>query len=153
MPSHGAAVTPLLLLMLAAAGCRNGAEQDAPADFDQGRFGDPYEIVLGEHPADPDQPPAITSDTLVALVTYPGGCEDHAFALGHSAARDTARLWIQHDAHGDDCEGLLHDRVALPVPAEALQASTVLLLHPQDEPPYVLRWGLARDAAPAPPAE
>lgn len=128
------------------AGCRTdgpgGApDRDAPPPVHD-RFGDAYAIVLGDTPAAPDAPPVLLGgDTLVAQVRYAGDCEDHAFTLEHDATRgDTARLWLRHDARGDDCEALVYDEVRLPVPAEVRDAATVLLLNPQDGPPHVVRW-------------
>lgn len=134
------------LVLLAAAGCRQGAATGDEAEHDRGRFGDPYEVVLGFASAGPDTPPALESDTLVALVTYAGGCADHDFTLRHDAEPDTARLWIYHDAHGDDCEAQVRDEVRLPVPGAVLEAPTVVLLNPLDDVPFVVRWG--RAAAP-----
>lgn len=125
--------------LLFAAGCRD--EDGTAPGADDGRFGDPYDIVLNHAPAGPDEPPAIASDSLVALVTYPGGCTDHDFELDYEADPDTARLWIHHDAYGDDCEALLQDRLALPVPAEALESAIIVLLNPNDPTPFILRWG------------
>src|SRR5690554_5623492 len=132
----------VILLLVLAAGCgRGGAEDEADAPAGGGRFGDPYQVVPGFHPAEPDTPPALAGDTLVALVTYTGGCEDHDFALDYAASADTARVWIRHDAHGDACEALIEDEVRLPLPREALAPPVVVLLNPQDPIPFILRWG------------
>ncbi len=135
------------LLLFSLAGCRTGTSEETATDRDtpppvSSRFGDAYAIVLGETPSAPDAPPALLGgDSLVAQVRYAGGCEDHGFSLRHEAVRgDTARLWLHHDAHGDDCEALVYDEIRLPVPPEARDATTVLLLNPQSGPPHVVRW-------------
>jgi hypothetical protein len=134
---HSAGVRTALLLLLAA-GCRNGGT-DAPA-ADDGRYGDPYEIVLSFQPAGPDHPPALDGDSLAVLVTYPGGCETHDFELDYEAGDGEARLWLVHDAHGDGCEALIEDELRLPVPPGAVAPQTLLLLNPNDPTPFVLRW-------------
>lgn len=138
---------PALVFALVLAACGGGEAPEAPdaeaspeaavAPVDA-RFGDPYEIVLGRSPADPDVPPALVGDTLVALVAYAGGCEDHAFSLRDETARDTLRLWIAHDANGDDCEAYLHDEVRLLAPRAARDAATVVLLNPHDAVPFTV---------------
>ncbi len=104
-------------------------------------FGDPYEVVLGFSSVLADTPPALVGDTLVALVAYPGGCEDHDFTLAFDAHADTTRFRLVHDAGGDACEERVSEELRLAVPADALASPTLLLLNPQDPVPFVLRWG------------
>ena len=100
---------------------------------------DPFTIVLGLHPAEPDVPPALDGDTLHVRVEYSGGCRDHAFALESTTRGDTTLLSLRHDAGGDGCEALVYDelRLALPEPIEA--AGPVLLRNPQGGVPFRLR--------------
>ena len=146
-PLGHAALGLALLLALAACGAGEAPpnEPDA-AEAPVGRqFGDAYEVVLGAHPAMPDRPPALADDTLLAGVRYAGGCEDHVFTLEHRTARDTAHLWLYHDAEGDDCAEVLYDDLRTVVPEEVLDAPVVVLDNPQGGEPFMLRWG---DAAP-----
>lgn len=136
IPFRPAIASAIALLLPLLAAC--GPAETGSGDGAGSRFGDPYEIVLGETPAGPDSPPHLAGDTLKALVAYPGGCEDHAFALVHATADDTTRLWVTHDANGEDCEAYIRDELALPVPPEALRAGTVLLLNPNDSVPFVV---------------
>lgn len=136
-----------LFLALLLTGCgRADSEPEPDSDLDPGeapvsvdsRFGDAYEVMFGRTPADPDVPPAIAGDTLVAQVGYAGGCEDHAFALDAETVRDTVRLWLRHDANGDACEAYLHDEVRLAVPRAARGEAPVVLLNPHGGPPFVV---------------
>lgn len=145
--STRAALAALLFAGVVLTGCDRTTEVDpSNADADANaavapvgsRFGDPYEIVTGWTAADPDILPTIEADTLVVLVGYPGGCEDHAFRLDTETARDTVRLWLRHDADGDDCEAYLRDEVRLPVPGGARRAATIALLNPQGGPPFIV---------------
>lgn len=129
-----------LALILSIVGCERTPE-DTPDTHDRGRFGSGYEILTNETSAAPDEPPAIVSDTLKALVSYPGGCEDHEFEIDSEVRRDTSRLWLRHDAGGDDCEAMITDRLELPVSSDVLEANTILLLNPNADVPFVLRWG------------
>lgn len=80
-------------------------------------------------------------DTLSAQVAYSGGCTDHDFELHVEVRSDTARLWLRHSDHGDDCEGMISDRIEIDVPEDALDARTILLLNPNAPEPFILRWG------------
>ena len=137
----------LCLLLLLGSGCGPEAEpEEAANDFDmdvadRGTFGDPYEIVTNFTPADPDRPPALEGDSLFALLLYGGGCEDHSFDLEYRIEQDTARLWIHHNARGDDCESLLQDEAWFEVPRAVQEAAVVELLNPQGGPAHVVRWG------------
>ncbi|PSQ71844.1 MAG: hypothetical protein BRD38_00340 [Bacteroidetes bacterium QH_9_67_14] len=105
------AVFVLGAALLATGGC--GSDREPSAAPAGSRFGADYEIVLGESPAAPDEPPVLRGDTLTATVAYRGGEEDTARVL---------------------------DEVRVPAPTEALDASTVVLLNPQGGEPFVLRW-------------
>ena len=142
---HRSLAPSLLSLLLAvglafvlAGGCTSGNDPAAPPGGT--RFGNNYEIVLGTSPAAPDEPPTLRNDTLVATVTYAGGEKTHSFDLRHEVSGDTARLWLRHDAEGDRDSTRMVDEVKMPVPQEALNAPTVVLLNPQDGEPFVLRW-------------
>lgn len=126
----------LLLLLAFLPGC------DRPvAGFDEDvSFGDPYEIVTDGLPTQPDDAPALFSDTLVVHLSYAGGCTDHAFSLRSAVRGDSARVWIHHDARDDSCEALLLDRFEARVPEPVLQARTIELLNPSSDVPFVLRW-------------
>lgn len=116
-------------------------QTDAPleATRESGRFGDAYEVLTNEHPDAPDEPPVIVSDSLLVLVSYSGGCENHDFDLDIDTARDTTRLWLRHDNGGDNCEALIHERLAFDLPDDALENPTIHLLNPNHEAPFVLR--------------
>lgn len=131
------AVTAVIILLLV--GCGNDETQNETRGPDQ--FGNDYEIVTNEEPALPDEPPALVGDTLFAHVAYPGGCADHDFELETEVRSDTARLWLRHDARGDDCEGMISDRLDIRVPENVLDAETIVLLNPNQPEPFVLRWG------------
>lgn len=125
------------LLLAVLAGCRGGEAPDA--DYDQSQFGDPYEILLGYSPAAPETPPTVGGDTLRALVSYAGGCKDHDFKLRAETRADTTRLWLHHDAQGDDCEEIIQDLLLLPLPSDA-DAATIVLLNPHDPVPFTVGW-------------
>ena len=129
----------LLAFALAVLGCENTSEDQQTRNAD--RFGSGYEIVTNEEPALPDEPPALVGDSLFAHVAYPGGCQDHDFELESDVANDTARVWLRHQGHGDDCEGMIRDRIEMQVPEDVVNAETVLLLNPNADIPFVLRWG------------
>lgn len=88
----------------------------------------------------PDEPPAILSDSLSVMVAYPGGCEEHVFALGSRLAGDTAEVWLRHHSGGDPCEGQIRERLHLPLPDQVLEARRIHLLNPTGAVPFVLRW-------------
>ncbi len=122
------------------AGCNAPSEPPAPE-----RFGDPYEILTNLSPHSPDEPPAIASDSLSALVAYAGGCAEHTFELHARATGRAAAILLRHDNGGDTCEAWLHDRIVLPLPANILESPEIHLLHPQGEAPFILRWSPAQD--------
>ena len=123
-------------------GCGGGAPEAGEA-HDTRRFGDPYEVIMNESTALPDEPPALFSDTLVAHISYVGGCADHSFDVESDVARDTAWLWIHHTAHGEDCEEEIYDRIEARVPARVLEEPVIVLMNPMHDIPFVLRWGRA----------
>ncbi len=134
-------------LSLLIAACEQGESPSAPAGV-AGRFGDAYQVLTNEHPDAPDEPPAINSDTLYVQVSYSGGCEDHEFDLDFETARDTTLLWLHHNGRGDNCEAMIYDRLGFKLPAGALENSTIVLLNPNDDEPFVVRWTTsARDGA------
>ena len=128
-----------LAFALFVGGCGDASNDDAAQNSN--RFGSDYEIVTNEEPALPDEPPALVGDTLLAHISYPGGCEDHEFELETDIANDTARVWLRHQAHGDDCEGMIRDRIEVRVPEEVAAANTVVLLNPNADVPFVVKWG------------
>ena len=131
-----------LLLMIAYSGCgEQEASQEAPRV--EGRFGDGYQILTNEHPDAPDEPPAIVSDSLSVMVAYSGGCEDHDFSLQHETARDTTRLWLRHNNGGDDCEAMIYDRLQFALSDDMLESPTILLLNPNAEAEFIVRWSAA----------
>ncbi len=129
----------LLALGLCAAGCRSETPADPPEAEHRRRFGDPYALRSGPNAAAPDAYPMLRGDTLVALVSYPGGCKDHDFALKTEAAQDTAKMWLLHDAHGDDCAETVEDELLLAAPASALGRPVVVVLDPEGATPFFLR--------------
>ena len=134
-----AGFTAALLLMIAIVGC-GGQKPSEDAPRVEGRFGDGYQILTNEHPDAPDDPPAIVSDSLSLLVAYAGGCQDHDFSLQHETARDTTRLWLRHSNGGDDCEAMIFDRLQLELPEDVLESPTILLLNPNSEAAFIVRW-------------
>ncbi len=115
----------------------------APPDPE--RFGAPYDILTNRSPHSPDEPPAITGDSLSVLVGYAGGCAEHAFEAQTRVAGRAAAILIRHDDGGDSCEAYLHDRIVLPLPGRVLESPEIHLLHPQGEAPFALRWDLTQD--------
>ncbi|MEX0747725.1 MAG: hypothetical protein WD275_06975 [Rhodothermales bacterium] len=95
---------------------------------------------MNESTALPDEMPALMSDTLMMLVSYSGGCEDHDLDLESEVEQDTAKLWIKHNANGDSCEAMIFDRFEVRVPKRALDAPTIVLLNPNEDIPFILRW-------------
>lgn len=131
-----------LFLILIFAGCgEQEPNEDAPRA--EGRFGDGYQILTNEHPDAPDEAPAIVADSLSLLVAYSGGCQDHDFELQHETARDTTRLWLRHSDGGDDCEAMVYDRFRFELPEEVLESPTILLLNPNAEAEFIVRWNAA----------
>lgn len=133
----------LSIFVLFEAGC--GGEQQATEPEeptrDEGLFGDPYEIVTNRFSAMPDDQPALSAETLQVNVAYTGGCDDHGFDLEFESDDDTTRVWLRHRNHGDRCEEDVFDRLDFELPEEALKPRTILLLNPNHEQPFVLRWG------------
>lgn len=138
------------LLILSSLACDDSADQGVVRED---RFGSDYQITTNENPALPDEPPALLGDTLVAHLAYPGGCEDHDFVLETEVRSDTARLWLRHDNHGDDCEAMIQDRFEERVPEDVLSAPTILLMNPNASEPYVLRWGEVYESRPTLPSD
>lgn len=127
-----------LAVLVAAVGCN---QPPGSADgSDRSSFGSPYQIVTNVSTAAPDEPPAVVSDSLVVLVTYAGGCNDHEFELASSVAGDSAEVWLIHDDGGDDCEALISERLLFAVPDRVLDASRIHLLNPNSDAPFVVRW-------------
>lgn len=127
-----------VLFLALTLGCEEPSESDPSSAW--GRFGSPYEIVTNELPAMPDEPPAILSDSLSVMVSYPGGCAEHDFELSSTVTGDSAQVWLRHDDSGDDCEGLISDRLMLALPPGVLDAQRISLLNPNADVPFVLRW-------------
>lgn len=137
------------LLVLTGCGSSSSDEPRDAADeitVDHSRFGDPYEIVTGDSPSEPDIPPGLYSDTLFVQVAYQGGCDDHTFTLHHENEQDTTRFWISHNAprQDDDCEQYIRDELAFPLSEGQVEHATVTLLNPQGYEPHMLRWGIGR---------
>ena len=126
----------LCLLLLSAAACGQGADDDldstissvTPADTDDHppeegsvvvnedvdgatalRESDAYELET-----DGDHAPVIEDDTLTLTISYGGGCETHDFALvtdGRFMESDPVQLAVilTHDANDDPCERYVTD--------------------------------------------
>lgn len=120
---------------------------DAPTDVS---FGDPYRI-LTEWPAPTDDGPDDVTPRLVAAdtvasgivlevaVQYTGGCRPHTFALRTDVSGGAARLWLEHDAHDDRCEARPSERLRRALPKAVTRASTIQVLAPERDAPFVLR--------------
>jgi hypothetical protein len=132
-----------MALLMLAGGCNgNGVQNELEGEGGRSsQFGDPYDIVGNFSPSDPELTPLLMGDTLLVRMTYPGGCADHGFDMDYSVAQDTAKLWLRHDANGDDCEAMLNDEFQAQVPEDALEAPVVVLLDPSGGAPHILRWG------------
>jgi hypothetical protein len=134
-----------LAAVVALTGCKGTTAEETGEEEEQGvvsgQFGDPYQIVTNFVAADPDFMPQLVEDTLVAKITYSGGCRDHDFDLRHQVAQDTARLWLLHQSGGDDCEALVQDEIRMHVPVEVMDTPVIVLLPPQGGPPIMVRWG------------
>ena len=135
-------VVGVLLAALALVGCGGSSSSNAADETPGGsRFGAGYEILTSPAETAPERPPVLRDDTLVAMVAYEGGEETHDFTLSHETRGDTARLWLRHDAAGEDGSTRVLDDVRLAVPQDALAgASTVVLLNPQGGAPFLLQW-------------
>ena len=128
------------LLVVAWAGCNTPSAPPAPD-----RFGAPYDILTNLAPHAPDEPPAIVSDSLSALVAYAGGCAEHTFEAHGRVTGRAAAILLRHDNGGDACEASLHDRIMLPLPANVLESPEIHLLHPKGGDPFILRWTPSQD--------
>ncbi|HET6569230.1 MAG TPA: hypothetical protein VFG50_14780 [Rhodothermales bacterium] len=133
----------LVLTILTLSACTEGETKDPDVEphAASGQFGDSYQLVNNFVPADPEVVPQFHQDTLVAKVVYTGGCEDHDFDLKSEVARDTAKLWFTHNAHGDDCEAQVQDEIRQTVSPDVLNAPVIVLLDPNDGPPHIVKWG------------
>ncbi|MEX0600298.1 MAG: hypothetical protein WD021_08470 [Rhodothermales bacterium] len=135
------AVWSALALLVLTVGCDGPHHVDETDDgYDAERFGSPYGIETNEAPVAPYEPPVIVGDTLVVMVTYAGGCAEHAFELASSTGNEGTRVWLRHDDGGDDCEALVRDRLRIPLPGHVLGSSRIHLLNPNEDIPFILRW-------------
>jgi hypothetical protein len=128
----------ILLFLLFIAGCeRTGNESPfmSGSDLD---LGDEYRFTTAERETSPDEPPVVHNDSLLVWVRYPGGCEDHIFHLGHAVSADTARVWIRHDARGDECEEDFVERLRFRLPETVLERSHIRLVDPESELPLIV---------------
>lgn len=134
------AVAVLAIHAIFGLGCRDPQEAAEPGEpaLDEGLFGDSYQIVTNGLPEDA---PALAAETLEVNISYTGGCEDHRFDVEYESERDTTTIWIRHRNQGDRCEEDVFDRLEFPLPEEALDMNTILLLNPNHDEPFVLRWG------------
>jgi hypothetical protein len=126
----------LLLLMILSTGCgRNGGTFRDADDLD---LGDEYQFTTADRETSPDEPPIILNDSLHVWVRYLGGCEDHDFQLGHQVRGDTARVWLRHDARGDDCEENFVERLSFRLPDDVLSREHVRLIDPDGDLPLIV---------------
>ena len=132
------------LLVVAWAGCNTGCNTPSAPPAPE-RFGDPYDILTNLAPHAPEEPPAIVSDSLSALVAYAGGCAEHTFEAHARVTGRAAAILLRHDNGGDACEASLHDRIVLPLPANVLESPEIHLLHPKGGDPFILRWTPSQD--------
>jgi len=104
----------LLALVLTLAGCNLGPTSPRPT-LSPDTVGAAQVVEdLGPWPTDPFQSVLvrIEGDTLVAEVTYGGGCGEHRFALAFASLFMESepvqvRGLLSHDARGDLCQALL----------------------------------------------
>jgi hypothetical protein len=118
-------------LLVWTAGCSIVSPSNSDGDIE---FGDPYEIrrvdpVTGQ-PADPK----LDMNILTTLVSYSGGCRDHAFELRSTTRSDTASVWLVHDADGDLCEAYITEELQIRVPESVSRAEVQRLLDPNGPP-------------------
>ncbi len=122
----------MLVLLAGLLGC--GQEPVRP------HFGLAYEIVIDGTPGGPDRPPRLLGDRLLATLAYAGGCADHAFSLGYAMRRDTAHVWIVHEAGEEPCDEPMLDDLHLQLPLAVRGSPVIAMHHPEGRIPYVLRW-------------
>lgn len=135
----------LIVLLSTTMGCQDAETPEGleEPDYDRGMFGDPYQIVINETPATPDEPPSLSSDTLSMQVSYTGGCQDHRFDVDYESERDTTRIWIHHRDGNDSCEEEVRERLQFAMPESVLQSRTIVVLNPNNDAPLIVRWGTA----------
>jgi hypothetical protein len=104
----------LFALLTLLAGCNLGPTSPRPTLSPDTVGASQVVDDLGPWPADPFQSVRvrIEGDTLVADVTYGGGCEEHRFALVFASEFMESepvqvRGLLSHDARGDMCRALL----------------------------------------------
>jgi hypothetical protein len=80
----------------------------------------PYSTCRAEHGDDyASIAAAVDGDTLAVTVTYSGGCAEHAFVpcwpdqSFMESAPVQARLELWHDDHGDPCDAVIEDDIAI----------------------------------------
>lgn len=126
----------LLSLIILVGGCsREGGSFRDANDLD---LGDEYQFTTAERESSADEPPVIVNDSLHVWVRYMGGCEDHDFQLGHQTRRDTTRIWIRHDARGDECEEDFVERLSFRLPDAVLSSENVRLIDPDGDLPLIV---------------
>lgn len=123
----------LYLILAAVLSACNGSS--SPGDADSGEFGDAFEIVTGPHPSMPDDPPIVRNDSLIVMVQYGGGCRNHDFDLAHRVRRDTADVWLTHNANEDPCRAMITDRLSFSLPSRVSSATVIRLIGPDGGPP------------------
>jgi hypothetical protein len=124
------------LLALSLTGCELfhiDGSNPLPGEFAELEFGDGYDVAT--YLTNPDNTlrdvrPLLDGDTLQVTVQYGGGCKEHTFEVQARTRGAAAELWMRHDANDDLCEAYLTETLRLPVPPQALGASTITLLAP-----------------------
>ncbi len=104
----------MLLTSVAACDVAGGSAPD---------LGDAYTVLAS--PA-----PSLVQRRLTVAVQYGGGCREHTFDLRSEGTDARAEVWLVHDAHGDTCEALVVDTLAMTVPASVAAAEQVILRTP-----------------------
>lgn len=82
----------------------------------------------------------VQDDSLILFASYTGGCKEHAFTPYCSnyilkSNPPQIDLWFHHEANGDDCKALIHERLTFDLkPAvEMLQGKGTLWIQPHPE--------------------
>lgn len=130
-----------ILVALVLAGCGRDGESGGfgfGGASDEIDFGDDYGFATAQRETEADEPPVVQNDSLHVWVRYAGGCEDHDFTLGHLSRGDTARVWLRHDARGDECEADFVERLQIRLPDAVLGKPHIRLLDPSGETPLIV---------------
>jgi len=96
-------------------------------------FGASYRLMVQP------EPPVLGPASLAVTVSYGGCAAQHSFALRHVVrSTGTAEIWLEKVSANEPCRMLVTERRTFSVPESVRNATTVVLLAPDDDP-YPLR--------------